>query len=151
MGTFAIEFTDASLPAPAADVRGTLTLGDEVEYFKAPTDYWNLEHYRASWSTALHRIVTGHHVSCLITSIHAPDSAAIVQVWPLYLDGAVVHVQHQLIFLGQPDISFDPAAPWESVPPRATVNDDGDRISEWSVPVVDIGDFLRHADTTHRP
>jgi hypothetical protein len=37
---------------------------------------------------------------------------------------------------------FDADAPWESVSPRETVDEDGQTISEWKVNLTDVREFL---------
>jgi hypothetical protein len=51
-------------------------------------------------------------------------------------------VQSSLIFLDDLPGMFDPARPWLSVPPRATVDEDGNRISEWRTDMAAIRQFM---------
>ena len=53
-----------------------------------------------------------------------------------------MYVQNRLLFLGQLPSGFDPAAPWESVSPRATLTEGGHQISEWRVSLAGIRAFL---------
>jgi hypothetical protein len=47
-----------------------------------------------------------------------------------------------LIFLDELPAEFDPARPWLSVQPRSTVDEDGNRISEWHTDMAAIRAFL---------
>jgi CdiI N-terminal domain len=50
----------------------------------------------------------------------------------------------------QPVTSFDPAAPWESVRPRAVVNEEGQKIQEWRVSLADVREFYVRAGQARR-
>ncbi|WP_405135709.1 hypothetical protein [Nocardia sp. NBC_01388] len=121
---------------------GVIRLGEETEYFSAPVGYWSTDNYRSSWSAGLRRILGDDIVSCLAVSMRDPKTSNFVEVWPLYRDGDVVHVQNQLIFLDQLGHEFDPLEPWNSVAPRTTADEDGEVISEWTVSIKDIEGFL---------
>ncbi|MFE3024139.1 hypothetical protein [Nocardia tengchongensis] len=142
MGTFSIEFTDPGAPRDPAMASGLIRLGDDTEYFGAPIGYWSVDDYQAGWAAALRRTLDGETVACLPVTMSDPKTTNFVEVWALYRDGDVVHVQNQLIFLADLDHDFDPAEPWRSVDPRATVTEDGDAISEWTVQVTAIEEFV---------
>ncbi|MGW4352163.1 hypothetical protein ACWELJ_08720 [Nocardia sp. NPDC004582] len=146
MGTFGIEFTEGGSRRDLAMAAGLIRLGGDTDYFGSPIGYWDVDDYRASWVAALRRILDGEYVSCLVVSMPDPATANFVEVWALYRDGDVVHVQNQLIFLADLGHEFDPAEPWRSVVPRATVSEDGERISEWTVRITAIEEFLDSGD-----
>lgn len=60
--------------------------------------------------------------------------------------GDEVHVQSHLIFLQELDHDFDASAPWNSIQGYETTDEDGNKISEWSVGVSDLAAFLGQAD-----
>lgn len=142
MAGFGIDFIRPGLDRDSTVAAGLISLGEEVEYFDAPIGYWGADDYRASWSAGLRRIADGARISCLVVSMIDPETANFVEVWPLYRDGDVVHVQNQLIFLDQVGHDFDPSEPWNSVSPRAIADDEGEAISEWTVSVADVEEFL---------
>ncbi|GAB2559931.1 hypothetical protein [Nocardia heshunensis] len=142
MGSFSIVFSDPDSDREAAMAVGVIRLGEFAEYFRAPIGYWGLDEYRASWVAGLERTVDGESVSCLAVAMGDPKTTNFVEVWPLYRDGDVVHVQNRLIFLDQLDHDLDPARPWGSLGERATVGEDGTAISEWTVSMADIEGFL---------
>ncbi|WP_216896914.1 hypothetical protein [Nocardia alni] len=121
---------------------GMMKLGADTEYFHAPTTYWSTDQYESSWNTALRRICDGAEVSCLVVAIEDPEAAAYIEVWPLYREDDTVHFQNHLIFMEQLDHKFNPNAPWDSVHSRETVNEDGNSVSEWTLPLQSVKNFL---------
>jgi hypothetical protein len=135
-------------PGPAeGEAWGRITVGDFSERFRAALCYWSASDYRASWRAASEVLETGPSAtSCLVTSIIEPAMSNYVMCWPLYRDGDLVRVQNSLIFLDELGSPFAPAAPWLSVLPRETVNEDGWPISEWSVPLAAVREFFRDGE-----
>ncbi len=62
-----------------------MQLGDDTEYFYAPTTYWTTDQYESSWYTTLCRISDGAEVSYLVVAIENPESANFIEVWPLFI------------------------------------------------------------------
>ncbi len=113
------------------NARGSLVLGDFSEQFDSDLSYWSVADYRRHWREALQRALDDQ-ISALITSVSDPTSANFIFWWPLYPGGDVVRVQNHVLFLSEhPDFAL--ARWYDVVPPRAEVNEDGDRVSEWSV------------------
>jgi hypothetical protein len=123
---------------------GELRLGDFYETFWASLCYWNKSQYLHQWDDALKRLCNGNDKSCLITSMFNPSIANFIFWWPLYLDGSIVHVQNQILFFEQLDKPFSELNPYDFIGNRATINDDGNKISEWDVPLDDIKFHLLH-------
>jgi hypothetical protein len=80
--------------------------------------------------------------SCLLSSITDPATSNFVLCWPLYRDGDDVYVQNSLILLEELPGRFDVARPWLHVQSRATVDEDGYRISEWRTDMTAIREFV---------
>jgi hypothetical protein len=139
---FSIAFTGFDEQDPMVAI-GKLRLRDHDEYFESVLGFWGADDYERSWSVGLRRVLAGETTSCLATSVTNPPTANFVEVWPLYREGNDVYVQNCLIFLDQLSHEFDADAPWESVSPRETVDEDGQVISEWKVNLTDIREFLR--------
>jgi CdiI N-terminal domain len=108
----------------------------------ASLSYWNKLDYLMQWEAALTRIYDGNDKSCLITSMFEPSTANFIFLWALYLDGSIVHIQNQILFLEKLDKPFLETNPYESIRDRKTVSDEGDKISEWDVDVNDIKMYL---------
>jgi hypothetical protein len=127
---------------------GEIQLGSHWETFRADLSYWSTTDYETHWLAALQHLVAGAEISCLVTSLTDPDQTNFITTWPIYVDGDDVHVQNQLLFLDELDHPFDPAAPWASIDPRVTIDEDGQRISEWNLTLEDIRSFLVHPTPT---
>jgi hypothetical protein len=117
---------------------GEIQIGKFHETFVASLSYWNKLDYLMQWEVALTRIYSGNDKSCLITSMFDPSIANFIFLWVLYLDGSIVHVQNQILFLEELDKPFLEKNPYEFIRDRKTVSDEGDKISEWDVDVNDI-------------
>jgi hypothetical protein len=87
-------------------------------------------------------ICEGNAKSCLITSMFDPLTANFIFWWTLYLDGNIVHIQNQILFLDELDKPFSKLNPYEFIRERKTVSDEGDKISEWDISVDDIKVYL---------
>jgi hypothetical protein len=137
---FAIELVGQDPATESA--RGRITLGDFAEEFDADLTYWDTGDYQRSWHQALTVLETDDKAtSCLVSSITDPATSNFIFCWPLYRDGDDVYVHNAIIFLEELTVPFDPARPWLSVQPRETVDEDGNRISEWRTDMDEIRRF----------
>lgn len=64
------------------------------------------------------------------------DSRSLAHGWVFYRHEGSAFIQDRLFPEG-----FDPAT--SRIPQRETVTEEGDKVSEWSVPLSDIAEFLR--------
>lgn len=116
---------------------GEITLGSFIEQFEMNLSTWSVERYQRQWYEGIQKILDGASKSCLMTSFWREDDAFGGEWWPMYRVQDYVIVQDQFI---RPDIfsqkfdNFDPDDPYPSIPDRESVNEDGQKISEWSVP-----------------
>jgi contact-dependent growth inhibition (CDI) system CdiI-like immunity protein len=121
---------------PVAEIE----LGDHLETFPLVDKFWSPDDYRAQWREAVEQIVSGgaNAISALIIDIRRPGEAGGMAWWPMYRDGDRVYFQEHLLFFDSLDKPFDYQNPYASVRPRG--NDP--RVSEWSVPLDSLKDFL---------
>jgi hypothetical protein len=124
-----------------ASLYGTIVLGDHRETFISSLTYWSRAQYEEHWRSALQRVAVEGNDSCLITSLSNPSVSNMLFWWPMYRDPDIVHFQEGILLFETLDRPFDPARPFDVIPPRETVNEDGLQISEWHVPVQEIYDF----------
>src|SRR5262245_57160874 len=104
-----------------------------METFRMPLGFWAESDYRRSWRQAFDVLEDGQSSkSCLLVSVTDPRRSNFLMCWPLYRDSEKVYVQNAIIFLEELDGSFDLEEPWASVGPRRTVDEDGNRVSEWT-------------------
>jgi contact-dependent growth inhibition (CDI) system CdiI-like immunity protein len=120
---------------------GVIRIGEFQEQFISEVTFWKKRDYERHWSQALARIVNGRNESCLITSITDPKKSNFIRWWLIYRRGDTLHFQNQIHFL-DPSGIFDPDAPVKFVPPRTTVSESGDRISEWRLPLIEVEKFV---------
>jgi len=133
-----------ALPSRGSEVFGRIAVGDFSEMFRMDLSFWGVNEYRRSWRRALQRLNSREVVdSCLVSSITDPSSSNFIFCWPLYRRGEEVFVQNSLIFLDELSEDFDVEEPWLSIGPHVTVNEDGDRISEWRTEILEVRKFMR--------
>lgn len=141
MGYFHIGF----LANPSADTQllmGKISIDEFREEFQAELAYWSVSDYQQSWLGAIRRLLDGAEASCLVTSITDPETANFIVTWPLYRENETVFIQNKLLFLDELDEKFSPGEPWQSVSPRQTLNEDGMKISEWTVRLSDMRAYV---------
>lgn len=106
-------------------------------------DYWNAERYAQSWRTSFAVLLSGEAArSCFVSSITDPENSNFIMIWPLYRQGDLVFIRNSILFLEELREPFSSLEPWRSVGPREAVDENGDRVSEWSCRLDDITDFF---------
>ena len=127
----------------SAEAYGRIIIGDFTETFRAPLGYWDESDYRHSWQQAFEALSTSSHAtSCLMTSMTDPRTSNFLVCWPMYRAGEDVFIQNAIIFLDEIEDSFDPATPWRSVGPRHRIDEDGNKISEWTTSMGSLREFF---------
>ena len=144
---FAIEVVDSAasedVQGASSEAVGRITVGEFAETFRMDLSFWSVSDYRRSWKRALQVLVDDEAaISCLISSITDPENSNFVFCWPLYRSGEDVYVQNSVVFLDELDSRFDPEEPWHFMRPRCAIDDDGNRISEWSTGMTELRLFL---------
>lgn len=141
--SFSINLADKQFEVGAERYQiGEIRLGEFLEAFRASLFYWTEHDYLNQWKDTLKRICNGNNKSCLITSMDEPSNANFIVWWVLHLDGDIVHIQNQLLFLDDLDKPFCELNPYESIRRRETVDEEGNKILEWDVPLEDIKVYL---------
>jgi hypothetical protein len=120
---------------------GVITIDDFQETLVVPLEYWSKNDYQQHWKKSLERALRKED-SCLITSMYDPQKANFIVWWLLYIRENKVIVQNHLLFLNTLSESFTPDNPYRFIPKYESENEDGDKISEWIVPIEDIEAFL---------
>lgn len=142
---FSIRLLPEPTPEHESDEKvswGEITIGPFRERFLSPLSYWSAADYERHWRQAAARIVQSPAPSCLITSMRDPAMANFIFWWVMYRAGDTVLVQNQILFLDNLSPPFDPDDPFSSISERRTVSEDGEEISEWSIPIKDVESFL---------
>jgi hypothetical protein len=115
-----------------------IVLGDFVERFVAPIGFWGRVDYERQWSEGASRLVDG-----------ADESAFVEEAgrtwWTAWREGSRILVQQRLLVAE----SMAPARaataadmPYHLVGTREEVSEDGESLSQWSVSVADLRDFI---------
>lgn len=125
---------------------GELVLGEFKENFIANLYQWNKTDYEAQWRSAIKALLEGSK-SALIVYYVSPEFADNFEWWRMYKAENVVYFQNQLPSYDQFLQPFSLEKITSFVGDRVTVNEDGNRISEWSVPLREVEDFYRKLTT----
>jgi hypothetical protein len=139
--TFSIKINKTGLSGREKEVTGVIRIGEFEETFTTPLTYWSVSDYENHWKSALRRLITGKD-SCLITSLVDPMTANFNYWWLLYINGADVFIQDSLLLMNSLPRPFTPDDPYRFIPKHERVNEDGDTISEWTLPLADFKEFL---------
>ena len=121
---------------------GELVLGEFKENFVASLYQWNKVDYETQWRDAIKALIEGSK-SALIVEYVSPEFSSKLEWWPMYRMENVVYIQNHLLFYDQLTRPFTLENMFSFVKDRVTVNEDGNRISEWSVKLSDVEDFAR--------
>lgn len=122
---------------------GRIRIGAFVDSFECSLEFWKKNDYESQWRKAIKSVVNGSQKACLITSITDPKTANFLFWWPVYRVDDLIVVQNQVFFLENCRSLFDLEAPEKLVPDRATANEEGARISEWSMSLTDAREWLK--------
>lgn len=142
MGNFDIRFVqDGEAGPPPGCCFGEIRIESFRELFVSGITFWGREDYERQWTGAASRILTGDRTA-MIVSLSDPSSANFVRWWAMYREREVVFIQEQLCFLDELTEKFDPDMVDKFVRPRETTSEDGQAISEWSIAVSAVREFL---------
>ncbi len=125
-------------------------VGEFREVLETSLEYWTAEQYEEQWSVALGEIESGANQSALVTSVTDPRTTNFLFWWPLYRVGDSVFVQNQVLMLDEIRNKFSLDRIGDFVPERETINEEGDRISEWRSSIASIRQFLSESRSRDR-
>lgn len=120
---------------------GEIWLNGVRERFSVYIGHWDKDQYRAHWWLALQRVVNEKQPARLFTNMNHIDYAEYFRAWICYPEGDKVFVQEHMIFPDQMPPEFSHETPHLAIPPR-TIEEEGQKISEWEVSIQDLITFL---------
>ena len=150
--SFSIHFTDDPVEYHSDDPSipsavGLIRIGEFEENFVSTLYEWTKEQYESQWRNSLTRFVNGADRAVLITWYVNAKESSNLQWWALYRgEAGVVHVQNHLPWYSNLDREFAVAEASHFLQNRITLNEDGNALSEWNVPIDDVELFLRHLE-----
>jgi hypothetical protein len=121
---------------------GEIIIGSFSENFQASISYWRIDRYKSQWKQALKRLIEGSSMTALITSMYDPQLANFIFWWVFYRVEETVYIQNHVLFMDDIEGTFNEKLIYDYIPKRETVNEDGDRISEWKTDLKSIKTFL---------
>jgi hypothetical protein len=134
---------DPSIPSAI----GQIEAGDLKEEFISSLYEWTREDYIAQWASSLRRFLAGADRAVLITFYVNSKESSNLEWWPLYRgESGIVHVQNHLPWYENFDREFSVSEAESFLHDRMTVNEDGNRPSEWNVSLADIESFVSSLD-----
>lgn len=149
---FCIEFIEDAVPAyylkpNEKTVFGKITIGEFSERFLASTEYWSQEQYRKQWVEAVDRLINGpcSNTEALIANMYDPSMANFICCWPLFREGDKVYIHNNLLFMDKIKPPFELDRVGSYIGERETVNEDGDKISEWVTTIGELKGWLQES------
>ena len=127
-------------------VYGRVHIGEYSETFVASLVNWSASRYESQWLEGCRRLLAGHSSSVLITSFVDPCESECVVRWPLYLEGETVHIRNELVRYSQLEDPFSVAEPWATIRQRKPLTEDGLEISEWSISIEAVQEYVNRRD-----
>ncbi len=128
---------------------GQIVAGELDEEFHADLGQWDKQEYESQWLHSLEAFLEGDQKAVLFTNCVNQKGRVDLEWWALYRDGDTVHVQNHLPFR-RFDRPFSVANASNFLQDRTTVTEDGDRISEWDIPLTAIELFVKHLKKQER-
>jgi hypothetical protein len=116
--------------------------GELDEEFHADLHDWGKQEYETQWLQALDGLLQGEQKAVLIIRYVNQKQSDNLEWWALYRDDDTVHVQNHLPFYAAFDREFSVAEASSFLHDRVTVDENGNRISEWDVPLKEIQLFV---------
>jgi hypothetical protein len=145
---FRINFTDAPIEFPYDDesvpaAEGELLLEGSREVFLANLSLWKKSDYRVHWVHELTALLKGSRKVALVVCYNDPRFSSHQEIWKLYRDNELVHFHNQLFWNDRLPADFDASRMSTYIDDRTVVDEDGNKISEWDIPIRDIELFLQ--------
>ena len=131
--SFAIHVLPPTQLGPDGQRLGQITVGKFTEQFACHPTTATVDQMETLWHGQLRALIAGGRTAVLI---YDPRFA-----WVIYREGDNCFVQQILSVNGA----------FRDILPRRVLNDDGHEISEWSITVADILDFLERCDNSGTP
>jgi len=157
---FSIEFTDEPLEHPYDDstiaaAPGLLVMAGRSERFISNLALWDKNDYESHWRRELKSIIDGKNRVAIITCYNDPAHSTEMEIWPAYRDDGMVRMQnHLLSYIDLPQ-GFAVSEVSSYLEDRQVIDEDGNKLSEWSVTIRDIEEFLKwheeHGSTRYEP
>jgi hypothetical protein len=116
-------------------------LGDHREEFASTLFEWTKSDYEEQWRYAITSLLQGKEKVALIVYFVSSVNSDNFEWWPMYRLGDNVALQDHMLWYDQLAKPFLIEGQFEFVKNRQTLNEDGERISEWSVPLASIREF----------
>ncbi len=122
---------------------GRIVAGKLDENFVSNLYEWDKRDYESQWLSSLEQILNGDEKAVLLTWYVNPRESSNLEWWALYRgETGIVHVQNHLPFYDNLDPQFTVEHASISLRDRITVNEDGNTLSEWDVPIKEIELFV---------
>ena len=121
---------------------GQIVAGELNERFHANLHEWDKQAYESQWLQSVEGLLRGDQKAVLITYFVNQRESSNLEWWALYRDGDTVHIQNHSPWYDSFDREFSVAEASSFLHDRVTVDADGNRISEWDVPLREIELFF---------
>lgn len=120
---------------------GEIQINDFKETFIMSVEDWSINDYQSQWKDGLKKIEKDA-ASCLVTTVQNINTYPLVNLWALYRENDTIFIRNNLLF-GKKFNKKVTAKPftiincYDYIPPKAITSEDGSKISEWVVKLID--------------
>ena len=130
---------DPTIPAAV----GRIVAGKLDENFLSNLYEWDKRAYQSQWLSSLQRFLAGDEKAVLMTWYVNRKVSSNLEWWALYRgEAGTVHVQNHLPWYDNLDPLFCVDQASSFLQDRIVVNEDGNYLSEWHVPLDEIELFV---------
>jgi len=120
---------------------GEIEIDGYKEGFFSPVRFWSRMDYLKSWKKSLDQGLQNRGHAALATSMYDPNSCNFIFCWVIYIEGERAYLQNKILFLDELSVPFVPDDINTHISEREEIDEDGMKISQWSVDVSSIVEF----------
>lgn len=120
---------------------GEIEINGYKENFFSPVRFWSRMDYLKSWKKSLDQGLRDRAHAALATSMYDPNSCNFIFCWVIYIEEERAYIQNHVLFLDELSVPFVPEDINMHISKREEINEDGMKISQWSVDVSSIEEF----------
>lgn len=118
-----------------------IIINESRESFQLPAGYWTVSEYKKNWLCSLEDGLKNKTHSALAVSMGEAENTNFIFTWVVYFKNNEAKVQNIMMFMDEMP-GFTPRKINDFVKDYEEYNEDGLKISEWSIDYKSIDDFV---------
>ena len=130
-------------------LKGQITIGTFTETLSLPISVWGANDYVRQWNESLIRFMANGQQAYLITKMRDIAVSDFIEIWNVYHDGDNAVFQNQILTFEVLEGHFNGRNFEYFISEREQFSEDGQKISEWTIPTTAISAFLCRNQDVH--